>query len=70
MKALELKFLNEENRVVTFTLDEPIEPADPTAINEAMDQMISENVFYSTGGDLKEKHSARIVERTVEMIEI
>lgn len=70
MKTLELKFLNEEKRVVTLTLDDPVEPADPQTISDVMDQMINEQVFFSNGGDLVEKHSARIVERQVEDIAI
>lgn len=70
MKTLELKFLNEDQRMVTLTLDEPVEPVDPETVIATMDQLIDEQVFFSTGGDLVEKHSARVVERNVEMIEI
>ncbi|GLO66802.1 MULTISPECIES: DUF2922 domain-containing protein [Oceanobacillus] len=70
MRRLELKFTNQLGRVVTYSLDQPIEPVDTNAINEAMDTIISENAFTSSGGDLLEKHSARIVERTVEDIEL
>ncbi|BAC14096.1 DUF2922 domain-containing protein [Oceanobacillus iheyensis] len=70
MRRLELKFTNQEGKVVTYSLDQPIEPVDTNAINEAMDTIIGENAFSSSGGDLIEKHSARIVERTVEDIEL
>lgn len=70
MRKLELKFTNQEGRVVTYSLDHPIEPASAAAVNEAMDTIISENAFTSSGGDLMEKHSARIVERTVEDIDL
>ncbi|ARI77675.1 DUF2922 domain-containing protein [Halobacillus mangrovi] len=70
MKKLELKFLNEEGRTVTISLDEPIEPADPVAINAAMDAILAENCFYSSGGDLVEKKEARIVERNVFDVEL
>ncbi|MFD1068224.1 DUF2922 domain-containing protein [Oceanobacillus locisalsi] len=70
MRKLELKFLNEEGRVVTYTLDHPAEPADPETIQEAMDTILQENALYSTGGELIEIHSARIVERIVEDIEL
>ncbi|MFS0751228.1 DUF2922 domain-containing protein [Oceanobacillus sp. 1P07AA] len=70
MRRLELKFTNQEGKVVTYSLDQPIEPVDTNAINAAMDTIISENAFTSSGGDLIEKHSARIVERTVEDIEL
>ncbi|MFD1067671.1 DUF2922 domain-containing protein [Oceanobacillus locisalsi] len=70
MRKLELKFLNEEGRVVTYTLDHPVEPVDPETIQEAMDTILGENALYSTGGNLTEVHSARIVERIVEDIEL
>ncbi|MFC7061391.1 DUF2922 domain-containing protein [Halobacillus seohaensis] len=70
MKKLELKFLNEEDKVVTISIDQPIEPADETEINAAMDAIIAENCFYSSGGDLVAKKEARIVERNVTSIEL
>jgi uncharacterized protein YggL (DUF469 family) len=70
MKRLELKFTNADGRIVTYSLDEPVEPADPQAISEAMDEIIAQNAFTSSGGDLVSKHSARIVERNVEEIEL
>ncbi|MEQ6377966.1 DUF2922 domain-containing protein [Bacillaceae bacterium S4-13-58] len=69
-KQIELKFLNPEGRIVTYTLDDPIEPVDPIAVSSAMDTMIAQNVFTSTGGDLTEKKEARIVERNVVGIEL
>lgn len=70
MRQLQLRFRNEEGRIVTFTLDAPKEPVDVTEVNHAMDEILEENAFTSTGGDLVSKHSARIVERTVDEIEI
>ncbi|WP_152658611.1 DUF2922 domain-containing protein [Oceanobacillus sp. CFH 90083] len=70
MRKLELKFLNKESKVVTYTLDHPVEPVNPKTIQEAMDTILRENALYSTGGDLIEIHSARIVERIVEEIEL
>lgn len=68
MKTLELKFGNEDDKIVTITVDNPIEPADPVAINAAMDSIIAQQAFYSAGGELTSKKSARIVERNVEEI--
>lgn len=69
-KKLELKFLNNEDRTVTFSLDQPVEPADPAAIALAMDEIITQNAFFSSGGDLVAKKSARIVERNVVDIDL
>ncbi|SFD65986.1 Protein of unknown function [Lentibacillus persicus] len=68
MKKLELKFLNEDERIVTYSLEKPIEPVDPVAVGVAMDEIITQNAFTSSGGDLVSKKSARIVDRTVEKI--
>ena len=70
MKKIELKFENEEGKMVTISLDNPVEPVDAVAVNAAMDAILAENAFFSSGGDLVAKHSARIVERNVEDIQI
>lgn len=70
MKKLELQFKNEEDRTVTLSLDNPIEPVDPVAVNAAMDNILQQDVFTSASGDLVSKHAARVVERTVTEVEI
>ncbi|MYL48905.1 DUF2922 family protein [Halobacillus litoralis] len=65
MKKLELKFLNDEGKTVTISLDDPVEPVDPAQVNAAMDAILAQGCFYSNGGDLVEKKEARIVERNV-----
>ncbi|WP_077623382.1 DUF2922 domain-containing protein [Sediminibacillus massiliensis] len=70
MKTLEMKFLNEAEKIVTVSLDNPVEPPDSGAIEAAMDTIIAENAFYSSGGNLISKKSARIVERNVFDIEM
>lgn len=70
MKKIDLLFENEEGRTVTYSLNEPIEPADPVAVNEAMDTIIAENIFETSGGAIVKKKGARIVDRQVEEIDI
>lgn len=70
MKQLELKFLNEEEKIVTYSLDKPDESVEADEVAEAMDEIIDQNVFETTGGELVKKDSARIVERNVEEIEL
>lgn len=65
MKVLELKFRNTDDKIVTLSLDAPVEPVDPALINTVMDTIVTENAFISSGGDLVKKESARIVERQV-----
>mgnify|MGYP001407030798 CR=1 FL=1 len=70
MKTLELRFENEEGKNVTISLDNPVEPVDPVAISAAMDEIIAQNAFESSGGELISKINARIVERSVTEIEL
>ncbi len=69
-KKIELIFENEDGKTVTYSLDHPVEPADTEAVNEAMDAIIEENVFFTSGGDIVKKKAARIVERNVTTIDI
>ncbi|PKR78455.1 DUF2922 domain-containing protein [Halalkalibacillus sediminis] len=69
-RKLELKFKNTEGRIVTVSLDQPSEPVDPVAIKQAMDEIITYDVFESTGGSYAEVASARIVDHQVEEIEL
>ncbi|MDY0394035.1 DUF2922 domain-containing protein [Virgibacillus halophilus] len=68
MKKLELKFENDDKKIVTFSVDNPVEPADPAAVNDAMDTIIAQNALITSGGTLTGKKSARIVETTAEDI--
>ncbi|MBM7552975.1 DUF2922 domain-containing protein [Thalassobacillus pellis] len=70
MKKLELKFLNQDGKVVTIALDAPVEPVDAALVNTAMDTIITQNCFISSGGDLVAKKEARIVERNVQEIQL
>lgn len=70
MKKLELKFENYDGKTVTYSLDEPVEPVDPQLVNDVMDEIITQDAFSSSGGDLVAKKSARLVDRQVEDIEI
>lgn len=70
MKKLELKFLNEDGKTVTYSLDKPIEPVEPATVNAAMDEIIAQDVFTSSGGDIVSKKSARVVENIVQEIDL
>ncbi|KGX86902.1 DUF2922 domain-containing protein [Pontibacillus litoralis] len=69
-KKLELKFYNEENGTVTLSLDDPIEPVDAVAVKQVMDEVLKQDCFFSSGGNLIAKKQARIVERNVTEIEL
>ncbi|MFD1738186.1 DUF2922 domain-containing protein [Bacillus salitolerans] len=67
-KVLQLQFLNQEDKTVTLTIEDPIEPVDPAAVNAAMDVIIASNVFISSGGEYTSKKGARVVERNIEEV--
>jgi hypothetical protein len=69
-KQLDLQFYNAENKTVTISLDDPVEPVDAAAVSAAMDTVLAENAFTSSGGDYVSKKGARIVERNVTDIDI
>lgn len=69
MKKLELIFENEDGKKSTYSIDNPVEPADPEAVEAAMDEIIEQDLFMTSGGKLIKKAEARIVERTVSEIE-
>lgn len=70
MKKLELKFENADEKTVTFSLEKPLEPVDPSKVSQVMDEIIQQNAFTTSGGELVEKKSARIVENIVEDIDL
>ncbi|MGP4106031.1 DUF2922 domain-containing protein [Virgibacillus sp. L01] len=70
MKKLELKFLNTEGKTVTYSLEKPIEPVDPVAVKAAMNEVIAQDAFTSSGGNLVTIKSARVVERNVQEVEL
>ncbi|WP_078595233.1 DUF2922 domain-containing protein [Evansella clarkii] len=68
-KKLELLFLNQGGKSVTLSIDEPAEPVNEQAVEAAMDEIISNNVFTSREGAFVKKRGARLVERTVQNFE-
>lgn len=69
-KRLELLFHNAAGGNVTIGLDNPIEPVDPVAVSNAMDTIIAQSALTTVNGDIVAKRGARVVERTVETIEM
>ncbi|MEN1969557.1 DUF2922 domain-containing protein [Lentibacillus sp. N15] len=70
MKKLEFKFLNEDGKTVTYSLEKPIEPVDPEAVKQAMNDILEQNAFNTSGGELVAIKGARIVDHNVEEIEL
>ena len=68
MKTLQLVFLNSQGGRVTLSIPEPLEPIDPGAVEEAMDDILAAETITSTGGDLVAKVRAQVVLREVEPV--
>lgn len=66
---LEMDFLDEINKRVRISVDEPLEDLAQSEIESAMDSIISRNIFQSNGVDLVNKHSARIISTVVNEME-
>lgn len=69
MQVLELQFLREDGKTVTFTVDSPITPVNEAAVNGAMDTVLAADVFLTLGQNARKK-GARLVERTVAEIKL
>ena len=69
-KILEMNFTNLVGKPAKVTIENPIEPIDPVAISAAMDTILANDVFTSSGGGFVEKRDARVVERNVTDIEL
>ena len=70
MKKLELIFENEDGKNVTYSLNNPVEPADVGEIKAAMEEVIEQDIFTSSGGPVVKIKAARIVDRTVTDLEL
>ncbi|QNO14483.1 DUF2922 domain-containing protein [Alkalicella caledoniensis] len=63
--TLQMIFKNAQGRNVTISVADPIEPMDSNQVQQAMEEIISKDVFTSPGGDLVEVVAARLVARQV-----
>ncbi|HHX78120.1 MAG TPA: DUF2922 domain-containing protein [Firmicutes bacterium] len=67
-KTLQLVFVNEEGRNVTFSLADPLEPVDAQEVENVMDLIIAKNIFFTAGGRITEKARAVLIAREVTTI--
>jgi len=63
-QTLRMAFINEANRNVTISLDNPKDDLTAAQVQAAMDLIIARNIFTSSGGDLVSKLNARIIDTT------
>ncbi|WP_110112071.1 DUF2922 domain-containing protein [Bacillus sp. CGMCC 1.16541] len=69
-KTLTLQFVNQEQKAASVSINNVKNPLEATDVQAAMDAIIANNVFVTTGGPLVEKRGARITERQVTDIEL
>lgn len=67
---LELIFKNQQDRKTRISIDEPRADLTATDIQTAMNSIIAENIFDSSGGDLIAISGARIVTTDVQDFEV
>jgi len=63
-QTLRMTFLNQANRNVTLSLDNPRDNLTAAEVQGVMDTIIAKNIFTSSGGDLVSKVSASIIDTT------
>jgi hypothetical protein len=69
-KVLEMKFATELGKTQTIRVYEAKEDLTDAEVNAAMENIISKNIFTSTGGELTGKLSAQIVTTTTEDVSL
>lgn len=63
VKTLELVFRNESGQEVTLSLADPKDSLTKAEAETVMDNIITQNIFTSKGGDLVSKVDARVRSR-------
>lgn len=63
-KTLVMNFLNEQGKKTAVRVNNVKDSLSEAQVTAAMDVIIAKNIFESTGGDLKMKDSASIVDTT------
>lgn len=61
-KRLDMRFRNQAGRLVTLRVDDPKDDLTAAEVQAAMQVIINANIFTSSGGDLVDIDSARIVQ--------
>lgn len=67
---LVMSFKNEEGKTATITLKHIREDVTEEEVQNAMEKILTSNIFLSTGGALVSKVRGQIVEKTTEVFEM
>jgi Protein of unknown function (DUF2922). len=63
-KTLVMNFLNESGNKTSIRVNNAKDTVTEAEVKAAMDVIIAKNIFTSTGGDLKAKDSAELVDKS------
>lgn len=63
--SLQLTFVNETGDKINFTISNVKPTVTQAEVSAAMDTILAQNIFFSSGGDYKTKYSAQLVQRQV-----
>ncbi|MEW5784354.1 MAG: DUF2922 domain-containing protein [Bacillota bacterium] len=63
--TLQLIFRNTAGRNVTLSVPDALEDLDSEVVGSVMADILSRNIFHTTGGDLQERVRAQLVTREV-----
>ncbi len=69
-KKLQMEFLNEAGNKYTITIDSPKEDLTNADVKNAMEEIISQNIFLSSTLDLVGISGAKIVETSIQPFEV
>lgn len=66
--TLQMLFRNVENRNVTISVPDALDNLDGEDVGSVMADILSRNLFHSSGGDLQERVRAQLVSRSVDTL--
>lgn len=69
MQVLELIFVKEDGKTVSFSIDNPITPVNELVVNQVMDTILASSVFSSISENTRKK-GARLIEKNVSEVQI
>ncbi|MFD3446589.1 DUF2922 domain-containing protein [Microbacteriaceae bacterium 4G12] len=69
MQVLELQFLKDDGKMLTFAIDNPITPVNEANVAAIMDTILASGVFRTLGPNARKK-GARLVNRSITEIGI
>lgn len=64
-KSLIMTFLNEQNKNISISIDDPREDVTEEEIKTAMETIVAKNIFESKGGNFVKVNGAKIVTTSI-----